>query len=322
MRSGTRSLAVSIVSTMRTRPSAAARVDGAHAPLDRARQRRAAGIVGMLAEHFDSSGHEERACVRAATVQRRPASPGRREGALAEQQVCGAHAQPGQHVRGRVAHSTTSRPRSRDSSAAMSPRFERSSTGSSDGKTRTRTPESTSACIASGSSSSPRGESGSRATTALRVGRHDPAVHAHVHVVAERGQRRRIRLFDDALEPSVPGDDDRELLDALGGDQAVREQARAAERGDCRAAVLDERTAGRDGIEVVSVDDEHGILADECAGREHRIRRAARRLAGSRTRCRDGASAAARNSRARPRCDGPMTMHAREMPLSARLWSR
>ena len=77
-----------------------------------------------------------------------------------------------------------------------------------------------------------------------------------------------------------------------------------------------------DGIEVVPVHDEHGVLADECAGREHRIRRPTRRRLDCELERRDGASASARSSRARPGATGPMTMHAREMPLSARLWSR
>ena len=67
----------------------------------------------------------------------------------------------------------TARPRAR----AAATRARRCRRGSRDraparstGRHGHRTPESTSACIASGSSSSPRGESGSRATTARRSG--------------------------------------------------------------------------------------------------------------------------------------------------------
>ena len=164
-------------------------------------------------------GHEQRPRVAARSAERRPARRARpRMRAAHSPAFAGAHARPRQDVAGTAAHSSTSRPRSRDverGDVAAARQIEHRLARGEHADTLRPSPPAP---------ASPAAARVRRAARAASV--HDaPADRAAPPSCScSRTHRRRrpasvggIRLLDDAFEPAVSRGDEGELQDALGG---------------------------------------------------------------------------------------------------------
>ena len=228
------------------------------AALGGAEQAAAAGVVGVLAEHLDAARHPvaARRAADAAGVEHGPRGGQQARLAL---RFLRAQARRRQLV-AQMPHGSTVTPASACSTAATSPRRDRSRTPSSATTTSKRTPSAISALTASTSSYSPRTERVDAPAGRVDRRRHPPAGHADERVAEGRRLLRR-RLLDDAREPAVLDHAQREGADPVGRDVALRQQRFGPiERRGC-AGAPDERRQRAHSIVVVAVDDEERVVA-------------------------------------------------------------
>src|SRR5262249_13725233 len=130
--------------------------------LDGAEQTAAAGVIGVLAQHLDAAGHEpvpQQVRIRTRRLlhhARRFRQQLRLAGGFPFAQAL--RCQTREEPLGHLVHNMTCRASSREATAAISARRERSSTPWALRTTRRRTPAATALWMACGSSSSPREE--------------------------------------------------------------------------------------------------------------------------------------------------------------------